>query len=116
MKVNRLDVPVITPPMTPLDLEDSASVMANDVPVDQSVNLKPIYSAVESSDEDDHRWDDLREENAKMRQLARNKDFRVLHARCYGTYTDASPAIVQSNTSVPAAVAKLSPLHGPYCY
>ena len=39
MKVNRLDVPVITPPMTPLDLEDSASVMVNDVLVDQSVNL-----------------------------------------------------------------------------
>ena len=62
---------------------NSASVMANDVPVEQSVNLKPIYSAVESSDEDDHRWYDLREENAKMRQLARNKD--LLCARCYGT-------------------------------
>ena len=88
-------VAVITPPLTP----------AEDVPVNQSFTL---CSEVESSDEDDHCWDDLREEAAQLRQFARNKE--ILRRQCYGKYIDSTPAILEDSTSIPKAIEKLSPI------
>lgn len=59
-----------------------------------------FYSA-ESSDEDDQRWKDYREEHAKMRRAAREKQLSL--ALAYGTHTDSSPAIVESNSLLPQA-------------
>ena len=91
------------------------------LPVPSGVNTPPItpepaltwqaqenfYSA-ESSDEDDQRWKDYREEHAKMRRAAREKQLSLAFA--YGTHIDSSPAIEESNSLLPNAINKLSPV------
>lgn len=88
-------VSMITPPPTS---PDSSST---DPKEDES-----FYSA-ESSDEDDLvRWKDSREAHAKIRKLAHEK--QLLLADSYASHTDSSPAILESNVSIPNAIAKLS--------
>ena len=100
-------VDVITPPITP-SIEVVSMHGANDHELVEPISdSKGIYSA-DSSDEDDHRWDDLRDEAAKIRLLSRNK--KLLRARCYGGYTDLSPTVDESSVPTPEAVNKLSPI------
>ena len=100
--VSLADVQVITPPFT--SPEHSSMTESRSTTPNQDENF---YSA-ESSDEDDLRWKDLREEHAKMRKSAKEK--QLLLARSFGSYTDSSPAILESSASLPNAIAKLSPL------
>ena len=89
---------VVTPPLTP------ARMVTEDV--EQRID-ESFYSA-ESSDEDDHRWDESKEENAQMRRAARKKQESL--ARTYGSHIDHSPLIVESKALLPKAIQKLSPV------